>query len=304
MGSLDRSQPFTTAQGLTDGLTRRQLQSSAYRTLVRGIHVLSVHADDVRTEPRAALLVAAHGQATVSHQTAARLLGGVVPDHSRLHATVPPGVKRRRREGVTIHLGTKRTQHFRGIRVTTATQTFLDLAASLDLVDLVVLGDSLVKRNRCTPQALTETAQAFSGRGARLARRAAGLVRSGVDSPMESRSRMLRVLAGLPELETDIRFYDRSGQLRRRLDAGDRATRTGVEYDGRQHIEREQHWEADLGRREEFENDEWRILTLVSKDIYVSPGATVDRLAAIFSRRGIPVGPLRDEWRRHFPGRR
>jgi hypothetical protein len=113
---------------------------------------------------------------------------------------------------------------------------------------------------------------------------------------------MLRVLAGLPELETDIRFYDVHGNLLRRLDAGDRPTRTAVEYDGRHHIDRQQNWESDIGRREEFEDEEWRIVTLVSRDIFTLPGATVDRLRRIFRQRGIALGPVKDEWRRYFPG--
>ncbi|QDO89702.1 hypothetical protein FNH13_16300 [Ornithinimicrobium ciconiae] len=120
---------------------------------------------------------------------------------------------------------------------------------------------------------------------------------------METRCRLLRVLSGLPELETDIRFYGTDGQLLRRLDAGDRPTKTAVEYDGRHHVERQEQWEADLGRRETFENDQWRIVTLVSKDVYATPGLTVQRLAHIFRQRGLGVGQLSDEWRRHFPER-
>ena len=92
------------------------------------------------------------------------------------------------------------------------------------------------------------------------------------------------------------------GNLRRRLDAGDRETRTAVEYDGRHHVAREEQWEADIGRREELEDDEWRIVTLTSKDIYKSPEETVERLRRIFRKRGMSVGPAKDEWRRYFPG--
>ncbi len=76
-----------------------------------------------------------------------------------------------------------------------------------------------------------------------------------------------------------------------------------MEYDGRHHIEREQQWVADLGRREELEDEEWRIVTLVSKDIYQTPEETVERQARIFRKRGIPVGGRSQQWRRYFPGR-
>jgi len=241
--------------------------------------------------------------AFASHLTAARVWGAVVPHTSHLHASVPRGRVRSSRANLVVHSSVREPVTFRGIRVTSAVDTFLDCARLLDLVDLVVLGDSLVKKKRTTPADLVAACEAASGRGARRAREAAALVRAGVDSGMETRARLLRVLAGLPELETDIRFYDDEGNLLRRLDAGDRSTRTAVEYDGRQHIDRQESWEADIERREEFEDEEWRIVSLVSKDIFVTPGKTVERLRRIFRKRGISVGSPRDDWCRHFPGR-
>ena len=52
--------------------------------------------------------------------------------------------------------------------------------------------------------------------GTRLALRAAGLVREGVDSPMETRVRLLIVLAGLPEPSVNhiVRAEDGSWRMR------------------------------------------------------------------------------------------
>lgn len=294
--------PFTHHRAREAGIGRRALESPEFRMLLRGIYVSAAVTVDARVEAQAALLAARDG-AFVTHQTAARLWGGVVPHSPALHVGVGRGTRRARRRDLVVHESSRTPWTFRTLRVTSPLDTFLDLATSLHLVDLVILGDSLVRRERFTPVELVRHCAGATGRGVRVARRAAGLVRAGVDSPMETRSWMLRVLSGLPELETDIRFSDAHGRLLRRLDAGDRATRTAVEYDGRQHIEREQAWEADIGRREEFEDEEWRIITLVSRDIYASPEATVDRLRRIFRKRGIPLGRPSEEWRRHFPGR-
>jgi len=106
-----------------------------------------------------------------------------------------------------------------GLPLTCATQTFLDLAGDLDLVDLVVLGDSLVRTGVATLDDLVAAAAAYRGRRARLARRAAAYVRQGVDSPMESRLRMLLVLAGLPEPVVNHALRDETtGRVRYRLD--------------------------------------------------------------------------------------
>ena len=295
-------EPFTYQQGRGAGISRRRLESSAYRRLLTNVYVSSAVPVDALVEAKAALLAAQPGAFTSLH-TAARLWGGVVPHSHVAHVSVPAGHGRKRREDLRTGSSSRTPVRFRGVRTTSAVDTFVDLASWLNLVDLVILGDSLVKKRRTTPERLVEATRPASGRGIRLARRAAGLVRTGVDSPMETRSRMLRVLSGLPELQTDIRFYWPNGDLRRRLDAGDRATRTAAEYDGRQHVERVTQWESDVLRREEFEDEEWRIMTLVSKDIFVCPGLTIDRMAKLFTSRGMQVGPRKDEWRRYFPER-
>ena len=84
-------------------------------------------------------------------------------------------------------------------------QAFLDLASGgASLVDLVIAGDSLVKANDLDPALFVVGAAAYQGRNARRARRAASLVRAGVDSPMETRIRLLIVLAGLPEPQVNF----------------------------------------------------------------------------------------------------
>ena len=79
-----------------------------------------------------------------------------------------------------------------GVPISTPVQAFLDLASvGVNLVDLVIAGDSLVKANNLDPRHFVAAAAAYQGRNARRARRAASLVRAGVDSPMETRLRLL-----------------------------------------------------------------------------------------------------------------
>lgn len=309
--SFDARIPFTWRQARDEGISQRTLEGTSYRRLVSGVYVAASVPGNTQatsksaiddTEARAALLVAGK-HAFLSHHTAARLYGAVVPDVPVLHASVAPGRRRSRHREVVVHESRRQPVKFHGLPITTPEDVFLDLATHLSLVDLVVLGDSLVRRGRTTRERLVAAMEKATGRGIHPARRAAALVRRGVDSPMETRCRLLRVLSGLPELETDIRIVDEQGQLLRRLDAGDRPSRTAVEYDGRHHVERQAQWEADIVRRETFENEQWRIVPLVSKDIYTTPELTIERLTHIFRQRGMSVGRPSDEWRRHFPGR-
>ncbi|ANS77547.1 hypothetical protein SGUI_0151 [Serinicoccus hydrothermalis] len=299
--TFDPREPFLWHTGRQHGLSDRRLRSGEFVRLGYGVYLSADVTVDALIEAKAAVLVGGP-HSFASHHQAAKLWGGVVPQSDLLHSSVPGRSSRTERRDARAHASQRAPRRFRGLSVTTPEDTFLDLADRLGLVDLVVLADSLIRRQRTTPDALVEAAQSSLSAAPRLARRAASLARSGVDSPMETRARLLRVLAGLPELETDLRFYDQHGELMRRLDAGDRATRTAVEYDGRHHIQREGQWEGDLQRREGFEDDGWRIVTLISPDIFQHPGHTVNRLARIFQDRGMAFGALSDEWRRYFPG--
>ena len=122
---------------------------------------------------------------------------------------------------------------------------------------------------------------------------------------METRLRMLFVLAGVPEPEINTLIRDGDGEPIRRYDLSWPAARTGAEYDGRQHVERTENWEDDLVRREESDNDGWRMLVFVSRDIYQTPDQTIDRIWRVLRARGLPGLPPhpRDDWRPHFPGR-
>jgi hypothetical protein len=77
---------------------------------------------------------------------------------------------------------------------------------------------------------------------------------------METRLRMLIVLAGLPEPQVNLTLRAGDGTPLRRYDLCWPEVRVIVEYDGRHHVEREEQWEADLDRREADDDDGWRTL--------------------------------------------
>lgn len=188
------------------------------------------------------------------------------------------------------------------VAVSSPEQVFVELATTLPLVDLVVLGDSLVKRGHTRPGALVEYAAGHSGVGVVQARLGAAYVRGGVDSPMESRLRMLIVLAGLPEPVVNLTIRDVDGEPVRRYDLSWPDVRVIVEYDGRHHAERVDQWESDLRRREAIDDAQWRIIVVTSSGIYREPDRTVDRIWRLLRDRGLAGVPARpaQEWRRHF----
>jgi hypothetical protein len=273
-----------------------------HRLVFRGIYL---HNDiELTTEVRArAALLAASDGSYISHHTAAALWSGVVPDCPDIH--VSSTGSRGRMTGIVAHRA-KRDQVVtvrQGVRLTAPIQTFLDLSQVLNLLDLVVLGDSLVKKRRCRLDDLLEVVGDATGPGAALARRAAALVREGVDSPMESRLRMLIVLAGLPEPQVDHRIYGSDGALLYRFDLAYVDHGLIIEYDGWQHADERDQWERDVSRDEELDN--WRIRRLVvfSKHIYNTPAKTLARIIGAMRDKGMTIPPLSNEWRRYFPSK-
>lgn len=299
--SHPRGRPFLRSAGAEDQLSDWRFRR-AHRALFRGVYVGAQTPVTQRLLAEGALLLAEPGS-YISHHTAARLWGGVVPDHADVHVTYPK--MRAQCTGIAAHRP-KARQHvvqWNGLPITGPVQTFLDMSHLLGLVDLVILGDSLVRRKRFTPEHLVALAEKHSGPHSRLARRAARLVRSGVDSPMETKLRLLIVLAGLPEPTVDHRVHDSDGTLLRRYDLSYLAHRLIIEYDGRQHAESEEQWHHDIDRDEELDDGEVRRLVIVSKDIHSTPARTLARITRAMKQRGMTVPPLKDEWRRHFVSR-
>lgn len=257
--------------------------------------------DTVVVRARAALLVSPEG-GVVSHWTAARLWGGVVPDNEWTHVSFMRDV-RFRLGGVKPHRFRHRLdiKKRHGLPVTSPCQTFCHLARHLGLVDLVALGDRLVRKGRCSPSELVHYADAWPGQCREEAMRAAGLVRARVDSVPETALRLLMVLAGLPEPEVDIRIHDAAGELRYRIDLGFEGVRLAIEYDGRWHDTDEQR-EHDEARRAALSTDDgWTFVIVHAEDLFEQPAALLDRLVSELRGHGIRVpAVLADDWRRHF----
>ena len=254
------------------GVTDWHLRTRAFRRLFHDVYVERAAPLTPALLARAALLVCP--DATVSHHSAARLWGGVVPDDGMVHLTCPG--RRPQVAGIKAHRAgvDMRETPWRGLAVTTPIQTFLDLATDLALVDLVALGDSLVRKRRVTVEQLVAAAAAHRRPGARLARRAAGLVRADVDSAKETRLRMLVVLAGLPEPVVNHRIRWPDGRVRFRFDLSYPDVGLVIEYDGWQHVDSQEQWSSDLGRREWLDGNHWRIVVVIAKDLHRTPGAT------------------------------
>lgn len=301
---LDTSVPFTRAEGLAAGLTARQLRGSRYRRIFRNVYVDSSRPATPRQRVLAALKLFDE-LAWASHASAARLHELPIPTVADEHICVPQAKHRRQHAGIRTHVGQPwHVAMVDGVRASTTLQTFVELAEILGLVDLVVIGDHLVRRTPLTPAQIVEFCAGSRHRSASRAAEAAAYVRSDVDSPMETRLRMLIVLAGLPEPRVNLTLRTGDGEVLRKYDLSYPAFKVVIEYDGRLHVERVEQWESDLVRREAIDEADWRILVVISSGIYKSPGETLARIHRLLLARGVTGVPSRLDhgWRAHFPG--
>jgi very-short-patch-repair endonuclease len=302
---FDPMQPFSRADARAAGIARKTLLSSRFHKVFYDCYVSSTVPLSTRLRAKAALAISAPGS-FVSHATAARIWGGIVSDPSEVHVTVPSTAVRSSRQGVKAHAGVigAAVTRFRNLPISTPEQTFLDLATCLDLVALVVLGDSLIKAGRTTAAALRDAALSWRGRGAKLARRAARYVRDGVDSAMETRLRMLLMLAGLPAPDVNFILRHSDGSWWMRFDLCYPSLKLIIEYDGRQHAQDDEQWLHDLKRREALDRMGWRIIVVTRHDYYDTPEEVLRRVGDALIERGM-VGVRRrfkTEWMRHIVG--
>jgi hypothetical protein len=168
--SFDPRQPFSRAEARAAGIGLKTLLSSRFHKIF-----------STATSPQLFPLAPSYERrqhsdsppgSFVSHATAARIWSGLVPDTPDVHVTVPGKAGRTSRQGVRAHASADgaAVTRFRNLPITTPEQTFLDLATSLNLVALVVLGDSLIKAGRTSVTTLRDAGTACCGRGAKLAR--------------------------------------------------------------------------------------------------------------------------------------
>jgi len=301
MRASDCPSPFTRAQALAAGVSPQTLRSSRVRRLFRGVYMWAD--EQVTPVARARAALALHdATAFASHHSAARLHGLPAPPSPDEHVSVFDIARRRPQPGIRVHLAASDSSVVvrHGIRVAHPIDTFLELANHVPLVDLVSVGDATVRRQLASPAQLLGSSAEHQRAGCVLARRAAALVRPGVDSPMETRLRMLIVLAGLPEPVVNHAIRAADGRPLRRFDLCYPSWRLIVEYDGRQHAEDGKQWRSDIVRREELDRAGWRLVVVTAEGIYTEPERTLRRVVDALSDRGCTLPPLSDEWRPHF----
>jgi hypothetical protein len=273
--------PFTFDSARASGIPVSRLRRRDVAHVGRGLYRPSDWSFELEAAARA--LSAASAGAWISHVTAARLRCQILPpwlsDSTELHLSKPRSLPSVRRKGVFGHTLLARDDEIEtvdGIRISTRSRTWLDLARTLPLRDLVCMGDQLIRvprvdfEGRTRPYDTVEGLRSLVGRHPNLqgivrARDALDLMRVGSDSGPESLLRMAMADAGLPEpdLQLPLRADD---PLSPTADLGYRHRRIAIQYDGGHHLLDAQVL-SDRRRDKAFESAGWTVLLFDKADL-------------------------------------
>lgn len=272
--------PFTLGEAQVRGIARHQLRGKGVEGVSYGLYRPADWDFELRQAARA--LCAASPGAWISHSTAARLHQLILPpwigDSNDLHLSKPRSTPEVRRRGIIAHKMGSFSDEIEvdaGLRISTRARTWLDLARTLPLNDLVCMGDQLVRiprpefEDRDAPYATLGSLRNMLGHHRNLqgivrAREALELMRVGADSGPETLLRMAMLDAGLPEPELQLTLWDRPGSPS--ADAGYRARRIALQYDGAHHRdEMQQH--SDRRRDKAFIDAGWTVLVFTQEDV-------------------------------------
>jgi hypothetical protein len=170
----------------------------------------------------------------------------------------------------------------------------------LELLDLVVAGDWLVQAKQAALEDVQQALGAATGRNCRRAHRAGELVRAGVESPRETRLRLVMVLSGLPEPECNVELGNEWFFIGR-VDLYLRQWNIAVEYEGDQHRRDAKVFGHDLLRIEELATA-GVLAVRVSKEHLRKPREVARRIHVALMSRGYagPEPAFGAQWRHMF----
>jgi len=262
---------FTLADARAAGLSPKRTRANDLEIPFRGVRAVAGPENELirRARAYAARMPAGH---FFSHATAAQILGIPLPRRDTLdvvlHVSAAAPERAPRVTGVIGHTVSFRPELWiaDGLTVSSPVTTWCDLAITLDLDDLIAVGDYLLGSLN-PPATLTELRNAvtdrFGNRGTQRLKEALAWVRPRVESRQETRLRLLILRAGFPEPETNVYLPLRTGRKRVRGDLVYLRYRVLVEYDGEHHRTDNAQYARDVERLDDVMADGWRVIRVL-----------------------------------------
>jgi len=283
-----RRGPFTLADAKRAGIERWHLRGASWRRVGPRTYVWAGLGDSQQLR-----LAAAQRRlpptAAFSGFTAAWLHGLDVSTRDPIEVTVPEdaGVSARaeivlRRAALPDHEVVSR----RGFRTTSILRTLRDLCLRLSLTEAVVVADMSLHLGITTLAQIRAAAGSGHALGVVNLRQVGRLAEPASESPMESRLRMLLVLAGLPRPLAQVPIKDGQGRFLGRPDLLYPDHRLGIEFDGGVHRGR---LAEDNRRQNRLLGAGIRLLRFTAGDVLQGPEAVVTQVRQMLDFRPLPA---------------
>jgi len=244
--------------------------------VVRGVYVHSGAPDSVELRAEALSLVVPSGS-VVCLRSAAWIWGvdaSAMGGHRETPLTDlmgPPGSAALRRTSVSGRTGVllpSDVLHQRGLIVTTPARTAADLSRLLRRPDALAALDAMLRVAGLTVDAVAAELSRFRGhRGIVQGRELLALADARSESPMESRTRLRAVDAGLPPFEPQVEVFDERARFVARVDLGRRTERKAVEYDGDAGHATPSQQAHDQRRRRRLEECGWAVAVVTAEHV-------------------------------------
>ncbi|WP_133124900.1 hypothetical protein [Bifidobacterium margollesii] len=215
-----------------------------------------------------------------SHLTALNLLGIEPPlnctlDESLLHVAVRDRRRRRRRRGMGIHLWEPEYESRMiadSVECVDALTAWAQMSPYVTLGELVVLGDSLMRRDPRLRQCSSEdfarflrTAGPFRGKASCV--KALRFMMDGTDSSWETRVRLALRYFGLPEAIPNYAVFDEQLGFDLHIDLAYPDCKVGIEFQGDHHRTSKRQYAFDQRKKRNLEYQDWRIIPVVAGDL-------------------------------------
>jgi very-short-patch-repair endonuclease len=267
--------PFTYVDAIRVGVTRGQLRRASYRRLGSGLY----RWEGLEESPQLKLTAVARrlpAGAAFSGFTALWLheLDSQLTDP--IEVTIPEPIGGGHRAGATVRQAALSSEEIvlrRGLPTTSALRTVVDLGGRTSLTEGVVAADLFLHaRLVSVTQIRAYISDHSKAKGIARLRRVVDLAEPKAESAMETRLRMLLVLARLPRPEVQVPIYDDQSQIFRRPDLLYCDRCLAIEYDGGNHRDR---LVDDNRRQNGLVGAGLRLLRFTAADVYGAPDTVV-----------------------------
>jgi hypothetical protein len=237
---------FAARDAVRAGYTHDEVQGEVSRgrwaRLRRGVYAEREVAEAAGGDPVArhrlacaAVLVRLGGRPAISHESAARAHGMVLPARSDDRVRLTDQFQWRRGRGYEVAAAALPSSHLRALasfRMTTPARSLVDCAREWALEDAVVAMDAALRDEAVTKADLVATVlDETHWVGIGSAARAVDLADGRAESPLETLGRLRIIGSGLPVPELQVEIHDSRGFVAR-VDGWYEEAAVAVEFDG------------------------------------------------------------------------